>query len=174
MKKNLWITTTIFALAFSMCACGSSKNDLTVQASVSEETGTLTFDLPEGFSSAGEDYYRPEEASHGSNINLLVTENDGSFDMLDAEVLVESAQSQLEAIYGTDVPMTILEESSYEVSGYRVFRYSFECELSGHKTVQLQCVVESPEHYYYVTYLDYNNEGYSDVFKASADTLRFE
>ncbi len=137
-------------------------------------TGTLTFDIPEGFVESEENYYSCEDTTKLSNINYLALENDGSFDSINSEILMASVEAQLEEAYGEDLTLTLLEESSYEVDGCRAFNYAFEYEMSGTSVRQLQCIIETADELHFITFTDINDEGFYDTFKAAADTIRFE
>ena len=80
----------------------------------------------------------------------------------------------MEEASGTDLTLTLLEESSYEVNGCRAFKYAFEYEISGTTIRQLQCIIETADELHFITFSDINNEGFYDAFKAAADTIRFE
>lgn len=169
MKKKLMTLFTLCAMVFVMCACGSSATKQTTA-----ELGTLTFDIPEGFVESRENYYTCEDTTKLSNINTLALENDGSFKTISSKVLMDSVEAQLEEASGTDLTLTLLEESSYEVNGCRAFKYAFEYEISGTTIRQLQCIIETADELHFITFSDINNEGFYDAFKAAADTIRFE
>lgn len=226
MKKKLVIMSTICALTFAMCACGSSKDaantnetissvestdsaastettentdaattenagttadgavtdDTTADSTVADDTtadntvadGTLTFDIPEGFVESAENYYSNEDATKLSNINSLSLANDGSFDSINSEILMASVEAQLEEASGEDLTLNLLEEDSYEINGHRAYKYAVEYEVLGNTFRQLQCIVETDDELYFITFTDINDEGFYDTFKAAADSIRFE
>lgn len=216
MKKKLVIMSTICALTFAMCACGSSKDaantnetissvestdsaattettentdaattenaGTTADGTVTDDTtadntvadGTLTFDIPEGFVESAENYYSNEDATKLSNINSLSLANDGSFDSINSEILMASVEAQLEEASGEDLTLNLLEEDSYEINGHRAYKYAVEYEVLGNTFRQLQCIVETDDELYFITFTDINDEGFYDTFKAAADSIRFE
>lgn len=238
MKKKLVIMSTICALTFAMCACGSSKDaantnegtasvesaDATADAETTENTdaaestddtdvtddagatvdadvtadtdatadadttantetaadnttaatGTLTFDIPEGFVESAENYYSYEDTAKLSNINSLALENDGSFDSINSEILLASLEAQLKEASGEDLTLSLLEEENYEINGHRAYKYAIEYEVLGNTFRQLQCIVETDEELHFITFTDINDEGFYDTFEAAADTIRFE
>uniref|UniRef100_UPI004056681F hypothetical protein n=1 Tax=Acetatifactor sp. TaxID=1872090 RepID=UPI004056681F len=152
----------------------TESESATTEEAVADSTGTFTFDVPAGFVESQENFYTSEDTTHGSNFNYLTQPNDGSFDQVNAELLLQATESQMESMYEVDVTFTLLDETFYEIDGNRAFKYSMEYELSGVKVVQIQCIVEDPETLHFVTYTEINNEGYLDAFNASVDSLRFE
>lgn len=166
MKKKLLALLTVTVLALSTVACGGSKVEL---------TGEFTFDAPEGFTEIEDKTFAaPNYPDEVSNINWLTLPNDGSFASTKSDVLLESVESEIEQAYGEDVTLTLLEEENYEIDGRRAMKYAFEYELMGTKLVQLQCIIEDREELIFLTYTEFNNEGYYDDFQESVKTVRFE
>lgn len=159
----------------------------TEQTGTEEGSGELTgneelaFDLPEGFvkneessSEAITMYYGPDYPDKYSNVNMNFVENDGSFAGVTAELLVAASEQQIEATYGIDVSIELLDDKTYEVNGCNARFYEFQYEVQGSPIHQMQVILEAPETLYFVTYTDVDGGEYLDAFRASADTVRFE
>lgn len=196
MKKKLLALTLMCSFALSLSACGGSKNEdsaetsstetqVSAEASASadstdttdvapEELGTFTFDIPEGFAEAGENYYSPEDTTKFSNINYLNENNDGSFAELTTDMLVEASKTSLEAYYGETVDIQLTDSRFYTIQGCDALRYTIEYTLAGTKLIQTQCIVDAPDLLHFVTYTEIDDEGFLDVFEDSIASIRFE
>lgn len=137
-----------------------------------ELTGTLVFDVPEGFSESSEGVYNVE--GKYSNINKMSLPNDGSFGMLTTEMLIETIEKQLEAQTETDVEITLVSDEYYEIDGREALKYEISYDINGITISQIQCIISDTEKLHFITYSDLAGEGYADAFKASLDSIRFE
>lgn len=137
-----------------------------------ELTGTLVFDVPEGFSESSEGVYNVE--GKYSNINKLSLPNDGSFGMLTTEMLIETIEKQLEAQTETEVEITLVSDEYYEIDGREALKYEISYDINGITISQIQCIISDTEKLHFITYSDLAGEGYADAFKASLDSIRFE
>lgn len=165
----------------------ASTGTETEQTGTEEGSGELTgneelaFDLPEGFvkneessSEAVTMYYGPDYPDKYSNINTNSAENDGSFSKVTAEMLAAASEQQIEAAYGIDVDIELLDDKTYEVNGCNARFYELQYEVQGSPIHQMQVILDTPETIYFVTYTDVDGGEYLDAFRASADTVRFE
>jgi len=188
MKKRFLLLVTACVLTMSLVACGGSEaNDAsnnetnvntqeagTQVAEEPEVEGTFVFDVPEGFAINEDGIYASVDGTYLSNIYCNEVANDGSFDNVSSELLLEAIEPELEAAYEQEFELKLVEEEFYEIDGHRAYRYAFEYEVYGTKILQIQHIIETKELFKYVTYTVFNDEACLEAFKASEATFRFE
>lgn len=140
----------------------------------SVESSTLIFDMPEDFIESKENCYCPEDSTKGSNINFLELPNDGSFNDINADILLASIEPQLKSVYGIDLTVTLIDEEFFNIDDYQAFRYILEYMIGDETITQLQCIIDTPATLQFLTYSAINSEGYLDAFNESIQSLRFE
>ncbi|MGN0308938.1 MAG: hypothetical protein ACI4DN_12050 [Lachnospiraceae bacterium] len=195
MKRRIMLAALYGLLILGLAACGKNtgadtevKSSLPMETMVDETAGEeaegliveLTYDVPEGFildeenSGNGALLYHSEKENEYSNLNSFSMENDGSFERVTNENFTAQLEEQMEAMWETELTLTLLEQKEYEIDGRRAFMHSYEYEEDGIKYTQTQCIIEDGEQLHFITFTIINDEPYADAFAATLDSVRFE
>lgn len=137
--------------------------------------GEFTIDIPEGFIEQAEgEYVAPNYPDELSSMNYYKAPNDGSFNESTAILFMSQLESQVEAIYDTDVELQVPYKNFFELEGRETLSYEMRYEVNGEQVIQMQSIIADRSYLYFVTCTEMNNEGYYDALKASMDSIRFE
>lgn len=184
MKKRILALVMIAVLAFGLTACGKAAKvakdvvDNAVEennaaSNKKESEGTLTFEVPEGFTlDAAQQLYVSEDGM--ANINYQTLKNDGSFSAVTESLMEVSLESQLSAQMGEQLDITITEWIETEVDGYDAIDYTIEYTLSGIQIVQTQIIIDGTDNLHYLTFTQMAGADYADAFAACEDSMKFE
>lgn len=136
--------------------------------------GTLTFDIPEGFTDDGTGYYEHSDEMTFATIYTYTVENDGSFNMISKELLLLGLQAGLTSELGEEVDIEMTAFEKVTIGEYDAVEYSIAYEFQGIAFEQTQFIINEPDVFRYVTYTNINGDGYAEIFAASGDSLRYE
>ena len=184
MKKRILALMMIAVLAFGLTACGKAAKvakdvvDAAVEenktsSNKKESEGTLTFEVPEGFT-LDESQALYVSADGMGNINYQTLANDGSFSAVTESLMEVSLESQLSAQMGEQLDITITEWIETEVDGYDAIDYTIEYTLSGIQIVQTQIIIDGTDNLHYLTFTQMAGADYADAFAACEDSMKFE
>lgn len=151
-----------------------------------KENYQLVFDLPEDFVYAGEfpasegmvinssELYVPSDYPNTmAEVSWVVTNDDGSFSMMNAETLATIAEAQLKTNYGETVELTILDERAYTIDSIYAFTWSYEYEICDISVKARQVSADVGDEVCCITYIDYG-AGLFETFEESANNIRYE
>lgn len=199
MKKKFLSAILLAGMCVSLIACGNevdtakdgdveqkietevSNEDNTVVEEKEPETEEVTeavakkevlkLNLP-GFEMTemtGLIYYQKEGVT--SNVVINNTANDGSLKNTTAQMMVDTIEPSLEAIYG-ELDVVLLEEENLVVDGHNALMYSYSYVVQGFNVVQTQYLIENGDEYNVITFTDFNEECTS-VFEECMNTIEY-
>ncbi len=204
MKRKLLVGMMTVVLAFTITACGSTKeavntgdtnsvedtadnlveNAAEATADVKKEsgeseavlTGELTFDVPEGFEldEASGTYEYTKDTTSVANIIEYSIPSDGSFSMVTKEIMANALETQLESAFGTDIILNIPVYENIEINGRPTIKYTIAYDFEGYSLEQTQYMIDDGDNYRYVTLTRDTADEFGDDFKAVENSIRFE
>lgn len=204
MKRKLLVGMMTVVLAFTITACGSTKeavntgdtnsvedtadnlveNAAEATADVKKEsgeseavlTGELTFDVPEGFEldEASGTYEYTKDTTSVANIIEYSIPSDGSFSMVTKEIMANALETQLESVFGTDITLNIPVYENIEINGRPTIKYTIAYDFEGYSLEQTQYMIDDGDNYRYVTLTRDTADEFGDDFKAVENSIRFE
>lgn len=163
--KKLTALLLMCTMVFALTACGGGKKN-----------GTLTYDLPEGFTEQTEGQYVSPDYASGDSSNIIVqaSENDPYGVNYTEDEFVELITAAYEAQgYSVD-EFNLVEFTKGELNGFDTLLIDCQYTLMGVEIQQIEFLAQIGDVTHVITYTTAPQFGWYDAFRDSVESMEIK
>ena len=163
--KKLTALLLMCTMVFTLVACGGDK-----------KTGTLSYDLPEGFIEQAEGQWVSPDYASGDSSNIIVqaSENDPYGVNYTEDEFVELVSAAYEAQGYSIDSFNMVEFKKGELNGFDTLLIDCEYSLMGVEIQQIEFLAQIGDVTHVITYTTAPQFGWHDAFRASVDSMEIK
>lgn len=165
MKKKIMSLVLLVAMIAALTACGGE----------SKKKGTLTYDLPEGFtedSTTAGMYYGPDYPYDTSNVYVSSSVDDPMGLNYTEDQFVELITTTYESQGYTVSDIDMIEFTTGKLDDYDTLLIDFSYNLNGIAIHQIEFLVQIDKTTHVITYTLGQDSDLLDAFKTSLDSMK--